>query len=536
MAPPAAFGGDRPPAPVAPEHVKRLLLDMSLEGEFITITDLAAFVARHSLPFSEELLASMFAEANSSENGLVDAEQLGKAASFKFPYRRHNDDWARLFELAPRPGGPTTRITALSPHALEQEPVRANFEQEPNILTFRPVTNAGSPGESGIGAFDHGASGFLQPLGTAGGLSQASFSTAPRTLSSSAVFNTAHSVPTRAGGQPDTVAERDEEDKINRRMRPASWYTKGADGDGASQFGNTGAATSGVAPSAGAPHLAAPAQHHAHHPSQPHSHLSRPQHDDSAYRDGSTAQVASFEHVAAEPMHCGFDACEAFDRSLEGLQRVSAGVGWKTAGAARARAQLQAVPQPLLHGLHERDWLYLPGGPADHISLRVDGCVGRITGEPATTSLRLLITENSQHSLANSRKHALHEDAARFSDQPFVSRFAKSNNEGLRKTAAEDRLEVAKGTEFPPAIAYLNGRPTAHEFRAAKPIPEKQPLGEKTPKFITDTLGRHWPLAEGKPASVLLQANPPLSCPPMRLMYTENEHPAARSTRIDVRR
>ena len=61
MAPPAAFGGDRPPAPVAPEHVKRLLLDMSLEGEFITITDLAAFVARHSLPFSEELLASMFA-------------------------------------------------------------------------------------------------------------------------------------------------------------------------------------------------------------------------------------------------------------------------------------------------------------------------------------------------------------------------------------------------------------------------------------------------------------------------------------------
>ena len=84
--------------------------------------------------------------------------------------------------------------------------------------------------------------------------------------------------------------------------------------------------------------------------------------------------------------------------------------------------------------------------------------------------------------------------------------------------------------------AYLNGRPTAYEFRAAKPVPEKQPLGEKTPKFITDTLGRHWPLHEGKPASVIRQANPPLSCPPMRLQFTENEHPAARSTRIDVRR
>lgn len=512
----APFNDARPP-PVAPEHVKRLLLEMSLEGEFITVSDLFDFVRKHALPFSEELLTSMFAEANSKENGLIDAEELGKAVSYKFSYRRHNDDWTRLFELAPRPGGPTTRITALSPRALEQEPVRANFEQEPNIMTFWPVTNSGSPGGSIHGDFNATGS-FMMPqgLGTAGGLSQTSFSTAPRTLSSSAVFNTAHSLPTRAGGQPDTAVERTEEDKINRRMRPSSWWNAQSEGSGA---GDTGSASQ--------PYQA---QHH-----QPHR-IQQQQQQGSSYDHGAT-QVASFENSAAEPMHCGFDACEAFGRTLENLQRVSDGVGWKTAGASKVRAVSEAgPPPPLLYGLHERDWLYLPGGPADHIPLRVDGSVSRVTGEPATTPLRLLITENSQHSLANSRKHAANEDPARFREAPFVSRFAKATNYSLKKTAAEDRLEAAKGTEYPPAIAYLNGKPTAYEFRPAKPMPEKQPLGEKTPKFITDTLGRHWPLHEGKPASVILQANPPLSCPPMRLQLTENEHPAARSTRIDVRR
>ena len=505
------------PAPVAPEHVKRLLLEMSLEGEFITEADLMAFVAKHGLPFPEELLASMFAEANSKENGLMDAEQLGKAVSYKFPYRRHNDDWARLFELAPRPGGPLERITALSPRPLEQEPIRANFEQEPNIMTFYPITNAGrdSPGLGGT-LQQQSASGS-SPLFMQDGammhppdsrLSQASFSTAPRTLSSSAVFNTAHSLPTRAGQLPDTFNEREEEDKINRRMRPASWYTK--------QPASSPGVTSTGAHFGGGP--------------------------SSSFDDGAT-QVQSFEQAPSSAessaWHCGFDACAAFDRSVEELNRTSAGVGWKSKSALEAqRAYHAGPPPPLLHGLHPQDWLYVPGGPADHISLRVDGSVTRVTGEAATTSLRLLICENySQHSLANSRKHALGEDPASFSHAPFQSRFAKKDLAPihLKRAAATDRLDAAVGTEFPPAIKYLNGKPTAHEFRPPKPDPDKQPLGEMTPKFITDTLGVHWPKSEGKPASALLQANPPLSCPPLRLALTENEQPAARTTRTNVR-
>ena len=492
---------------------------MSLEGEFITEHDLSKFVAKHSLPFPDELLASMFAEANSTENGLVDAEQLGKAVSYKFPYRQHNDDWVRLFELAPRPSG--SRITSLSPRAHEQEPIRANFEQEPNIMTFWPVTNAGSSPrgspahmmESSRSMMQSGGS-FL-PLPTGGGLSQTSFSTAPRTMSSSAVFNTAHSLPTRVGTEPDTFAEREEEDKINRRMRPASWWQGGGGGGGGSGGG-------GAAAYAGAPSGARAGTQTFGGPS-------------SSFDNGAT-QVASFEKPEAAPMHCGFDACAAFDRSLEELTRVSEGVGWKTAGAAAARAAHNAgPPPPLLHGLHERDWLYLPGNTADHIPMRVDGLVGRVTGVPATTPLRLLVCENSLHGLENSKKHAQAEDPARFTNEPFVTRFAKPSNLQLKKTSAEQRLEVADGTEYPPAIAYLNGKPSAYEFRPPKPDPSKQPLGEQTPKFLTDTLGRHWPVREGKPCSALLQANPPLSCPPLRLALTENEQPAARSTRVDIR-
>ena len=53
--------------------------------------------------------------------------------------------------------------------------------------------------------------------------------------------------------------------------------------------------------------------------------------------------------------------------------------------------------------------------------------------------------------------------------------------------------------------------------------------------IITDTLGRHWPIKEGMPPSALRQANPPLLAPALRLALTENDHPAARTTRTDVR-
>ena len=129
--------------PIAPEYTKLLLKAMSTDGEYLTKEDLLRFVRRKELPFPEELLLSMFEEANSTGNGLVDAEQLGKSVSHKFAFRRHTADWERLFEAAL----PMERLRSLSPRMLEQEPILANFEQEPNILTFWPVTNAGVAAE-----------------------------------------------------------------------------------------------------------------------------------------------------------------------------------------------------------------------------------------------------------------------------------------------------------------------------------------------------------------------------------------------------
>ena len=298
-------------APVAPEHVNRLLVAMSPEGVFFSLEDLIAFVGKHALPFTEDLLHHMFTEANSSADGLMDVEQLGKATSFKFHNRQYNAEWARLCDLAPRAAG--SRVTALSPRALEQEPIRANFEQEPQILTFSPLINERPGGLGATREFNMTAS-------------AASYSSAPRTFSSQGVFNTAHSLPPAAGGVPNLAAERAEEDKINRRMRP----------DG---------------------HMRAPAPAPAPPP--------------------AGVQVASFDTSGGgPPMRCGFDTCAAFDRSVEALQRVSDGVGWRIKGkTAVAAADAAAMPPPLLNGLHERDWLYLPGGKADHIPMRIDGQV-----------------------------------------------------------------------------------------------------------------------------------------------------------------
>ena len=97
-------------APVAPEHVKRLLGQMSPDGAFFTYEDLVAFVQKHRLPYTEEVLFSMFSEANSTSDGMMDMDQLQKASNFKFQNRRHNHDWVGLFQLAPREPG--TRVTA----------------------------------------------------------------------------------------------------------------------------------------------------------------------------------------------------------------------------------------------------------------------------------------------------------------------------------------------------------------------------------------------------------------------------------------
>ena len=154
LVPPSSSG--KQPS-VAPEYVTRLLHLIDTDNdEFITKNDLVNFVKKHDLRFDPELLESMFAEANTSADGLMDAEQLGKAVSHKFPYRKHNENWLLLFERAPWPEG-TSRITALSPRAVEQEPIRANFEQEPEILTFWPLTN------------DHGAGASPGPLGSGPG-------------------------------------------------------------------------------------------------------------------------------------------------------------------------------------------------------------------------------------------------------------------------------------------------------------------------------------------------------------------------------
>ena len=489
-------------APVAPEHVNRLLVAMSPEGVFFSFDDLCAFVGKHALPFSEDLLHHMFAEANSSADGLMDVEQLGKATSFKFHNRQYNAEWARLCDLAPRAAG--SRVTALSPRALEQEPIRANFEQEPQILTFSPLINERPGGLGATREFNMTAS-------------AASYSSGPRTLSSQGVFNTAHSLPPAAGRVPNVAADRAEEDKINRRMRPEA-------------------------------HTRAPAPAPAPPP--------------------AGVQVASFDTPGGPPLRCGFDTCAAFDRSVEALQRVSDGVGWRIKGkAAVAAADAAATPPPLLNGLHERDWLYLPGGKADHIPMRIDGQVGRETGVPATTALRLLACENSRHGLANSRRHHQAEYPARAGGgegEPFRTVFPQASifDRELKKSAASDRLEAARGIEYPRPIAYLNGKPSAYDFR-----PQNLEEDRHLPKFITDTLGcalvprlarataqrtpsparerqhmwtaplcrrvrshrRHWPVREGMPVSALRQANPPLSCAPLRLALTENLHPASRA-------
>ena len=115
--------------------------------EFITEADVKSYVKSKKFPsFPDELVESMFAEANSSADGLIDAEQLGKAVSGQFPHRAHNGDWYRLFELVITPALTSNDfLTALPPAPPPQQTIRANFEQEGEILTFSPQTSRPPP-------------------------------------------------------------------------------------------------------------------------------------------------------------------------------------------------------------------------------------------------------------------------------------------------------------------------------------------------------------------------------------------------------
>jgi len=123
---------------IAAEHVARVLhmIDADLD-ELFTLDQLCAFAQRCSLPFSRDLLESMFAEANVTHDGQMNEDQLGKAVGGRFPYRRHNDDWIRLLEMAPRDPS-TRRITTLPTSQSEREEIKASFQKEREILTFTP--------------------------------------------------------------------------------------------------------------------------------------------------------------------------------------------------------------------------------------------------------------------------------------------------------------------------------------------------------------------------------------------------------------
>ena len=80
-------------------------------------------------PTNEMVVRVLFSDASGRNGQFHDGrtafwtEQLGKAVSRKFPNRKHNDDWHRLFDLASRPPNAARiwRITELSPRPPEQD-------------------------------------------------------------------------------------------------------------------------------------------------------------------------------------------------------------------------------------------------------------------------------------------------------------------------------------------------------------------------------------------------------------------------------
>jgi len=192
-----------PPPAIAPEVVKRLLHEMDTDlDELVRLDDVRAFVAKHKLPFGDVELRAMFDEANYARDGMLDEEQLGKAVSGKFPHRQCNDAWRRLFELTPRPMS-MRRLTELPSEQPQQQPIRASYEQEPNIMTFAP-----------------------QQASSRASLSRSHRSNSPSFSDTQRI--SAGAAATRPPGSPPTLhpfahtagaGERAEEDALNRLLR-----------------------------------------------------------------------------------------------------------------------------------------------------------------------------------------------------------------------------------------------------------------------------------------------------------------------------
>ena len=75
----------------------------------------------------------------------MDIDQLEKAVSGKFPNRKYNEAWRRLFIEAPTgqskyENGPI-RLTSLQESVPQQSAIRASYEQEDAVLTFAPNTS-----------------------------------------------------------------------------------------------------------------------------------------------------------------------------------------------------------------------------------------------------------------------------------------------------------------------------------------------------------------------------------------------------------
>ncbi len=492
---------------VARPEVRKLLhiIDTDVD-ELIRLPDLVAYVKNAGLPFSAELLGSMFAEANASGDGQIDEEQLGKAVSGQFPHRKHNDDWLRLFELA-LPG----RITSLSPAPLEREPILANFEQENGILTFSPLTNSAVRPSSRGGGFrsPHSRSGVstLQGGGTVsvtstlgggaslgGGTSRSSYSPGPSErarLRASRTQRLAKPAPQRT-----IAADRELEDTINRHLLPPGARPMSA---ARSTALSSVGFNSSKPPTAGSGGASSPVRWHD--------------------MFGESADASSMGSTGGGVTRFGFAAVEALKMAEEKMQRESDGVGWRNRRSPLySRAEAGGAGGPVWYGLHPRDWYYVPSPSDRGMPLRVDGIVTRVGPSP---SLRLQMCENSAHGLYNSKRHAVGEQAELKGKTPFVTRFPPRLNQELRAKAAADQLGASDYHAASP-ISYLNGKPEPHEFRPPSD-PEKMPPG--APQFVTT--GRVWPRYEPVPPSALRESGDV----PLRLAQTENLHPAARSSR-----